>query len=300
MPAWLTSISPSSRGRFAALALALGAIRADRPPPAATVRPAMALAVDVQGTDYELKFKNNRPELVKLLRDSVRSVLGRNFGFLRWEDGTGATDTLVLSFQQRTELQNAEFALAVRGSRVPEGVAAKPVTFETFIDIQDRVDWSPATVGPQWVARLDRFIQTSRNQMVGEVFSRVPLDLEAPTDRIRIFLDPEPAVQLLIGPDELNAAVNVPPSFRLALNVLDPGPPASNATGVVELTGCAPSPDQPGYACQMGDLTYRSSTTTALARLALLKRAKLSPVALYVQAYQPARFSSGAGGVIPP
>src|SRR5512147_811147 len=121
MPAWLISISRSNRGRFAALALALGAIRADRlPPPAATVRPAMALAVDVQGKDYELKFKNTRPELVRLLRDSVRSVLGRNFGFMRWEDSTGATDTLVLSFQQRTELLNAELALSVRGRRVPE------------------------------------------------------------------------------------------------------------------------------------------------------------------------------------
>jgi hypothetical protein len=300
MTASPTSIFRSSRGGVFLALVWLSAIGADsRSLSPASVRPAMALAVEVDGQDYQIKLRDKQTELVALFHDSVRAVLGRNFGFVRWDDSTPATDTLVLRVQQKTEILNAELALKLRGSRIPTPVDPRPIPFETFMDIQERQDWRPAAVAALWVARLDRMFQASRDEMVSEVFSQVPLALDAPSGRIRVFITPELAVQVKIAPEELNAAVNVAPRFRLQLQITDPQPPSSNAIGSVELTGCESSNDEPGYACQMGNLTYRGAVGSAAAKRDVLTRSTLTPLALYVQNYQPARFQAGAGGLIP-
>src|SRR5437667_6735892 len=102
MPRWL--ICTSSSRAIAALCAVTALLPADRGlPSTADVRPQMTITADIQGRDFaELLPSPGRDALLRLMQDSLRIILERNFGFLNWRNtGGAAIDTLGIHWIQQ-------------------------------------------------------------------------------------------------------------------------------------------------------------------------------------------------------
>jgi hypothetical protein len=137
-----------------------------------------------------------------------------------------------------------------------------------------------------------------QQRLVERVFGQVPLAIDSLPARVTFFFQPELAAQVRLRPDAIRAS-SAPPAFGLRVQVSDPGPPAKVGEGVLELTGCLPNAEQDAYACDLEGFVFKGVSTTAEAKKAVLARSKLTPLALYLRAYQPATFATDNGLVAP-
>jgi hypothetical protein len=300
MPHWLTCTS-SSRP-LAALgvitAIATGDTRTRAAP---DVRPHMAVTVEIKGDDYEQLLPSaERDMLLRLMQDSLRTLLEQNFGFLQWRDRSGPLDTLRVRWNQRSaEPQDGQLELALRGPRMGPENALSPLPFEKWARLQTRL-WQAPLVSREWSATIDTIFKRQRADLTERLFGRMPLRVSAVDSVVRLLGSKREAV-VRLRPEQFFAADSAIPEFMVRLTVKDTVEPQTVGPGELELRRCIAGPDSPPvYVCRMTRLVYRQDTTSAEDRRELLARAVLVPRSLHLLRYEPRRVVTGPGGTVSP
>jgi hypothetical protein len=265
------------------------------------VRPRMTVTVDMQGSDYtELLAQPSRDSLLRFMRDSLRTLLDRNFGFLEWRDDVAnRQDTLRVRWIQRSAApQDAMLELTLRGPTIGADSSLPPLFFEKWARMQTRL-WQPTSVSREWSATIDTIFKRQRGTLVSQLLGRMPLQL-APLDSNVKLLGRELAAVVRLRPDQIRAADSAKPEFLVRITLKDTVPPRSVGDGSLTLRRCLPSLDEPAYVCRMDSLAYQEETTSAEQRRGLIARSVLLPLSLHLLRYQPAGVITGPGGTVAP
>jgi len=300
MPHWLTWISSSKSvvalGTLTALAAGDARLRA-----APDVRPQMAVMLEIRGDDYEQLLPSaERDVLLRLMRDSVQTLLEQNFGFLHWRDRGGSADTLRVRWSQRsTEPQDGELQLALRGPRTRSEAPLSPLPFEKWARLQTRL-WQAPSVSREWSATIDTIFKRQRADLTERLFGRVPLSVKSVDSVVRL-LGPNLEAVVSLLPEQFFGADSAMPEFMVRLTVKDTVAPRTVGPGELELRRCIAGADSPPqYVCRMTRFIYRQDTTAAADRRQLLARAILVPQSLHLLRYEPRHVVTGPGGTVAP
>jgi hypothetical protein len=275
------------RSRLALIIWPLLAALMVGPPPPADVRPAVALEVRISGADY-LPPGPDTQALRLAVRDTLRAILGVEFGFVNWNPQTAQPETLIVTvFKPDTGMVHACLRLELRGTVIAPDTAACPLEFESWSRIIKRDDWSPAAVRRDWGHVFDSLFAVQRDRLLKARLGKLPLNAAVDLDRDHL----EAAVG--VSPAQIGAAADSQDiEFRIATVWHDPdvAHPTRDPNAELWLKNCVPPDVGDGLVCDIDTLLYRGRPLVASANQALLLRARLDPFSVFLAHYRPATF----------
>jgi hypothetical protein len=243
-------------------------------------RPVVMVRVAVESKSYRQYLGDRFDVVERWLADTCRVLLQGRFGFVNWASGKSpALDTVVVHwFDKPAVPRDVRFKLELRG----KSGRAMPFEdqFESFGQVSDRSEWTPAVVQSRWGHVLDSIIGGSASSLVAGVLGTLPL-------AVRVDLDPKNLkAHIHLLPKSIQAATRPKPKFLLKVTLTDPGPPvATTDEAEFRLGGCLPAPPSGTYFCDLEWLVYQDTTVLARDHRALIGRSKMRQRSLHMLAY---------------
>lgn len=294
-----------SRSRVSLLILVLAAVAANGGgvPDTRDPRPQLAVRVEIDTSYYRHYLRGGFDTLRSLVQDTIAVLLKRRFGFINWGPGSPApAETVVVRWRRQSPKPMSpiqlEFALAGKSRDAAPVVSP----FEEWAEINERMsrpgEQRPGAVRRAWLQELDTILEARGGEIVAQVVGRVPLNAD-----VAVMQDYLQGV-VQVRANEIEAAEEPAPEFRIRALIVDPGPVASLSTvgrGELFFTRCGSQVGTAYYVCHLERLRYRNQTLLIpqdTAAVALIRRARLDSTALYVWAYTSAWLKLAAGGAI--
>lgn len=294
------SYSGSKRWILGPAVLALSASTgASRPPlsaaPPAAVRPAVALLVAIEATDYLKKVNDmecaRECRIVRdALADSTLAIVRGAYPFLNWDDPQHATDTINVRLTSRTgdtpwimlELR----VLSARARMPSESTLVDFENFKAFHDRDDRNDWSADSLRREWAKRLREKLQNEN--LVESVFGQIPINAPAKVVRGRWHVG--------VAPKTIRQASYQTPTFEIRTLFRDPVEGADSVS--VRLAPCMHTDDWKGYNCAVSRIVFGSQKVASGASLdSVLLRASLDSVSsIHLVTFKADTAAGGIGG----
>jgi hypothetical protein len=231
------------------------------------VRPPVTIDVRIDGALYRSRLSDTGctarcDQLRRALRDSVRGLFQRSFGYLDWRAAPQASpDTVVVAWTTSAR-QDGELSIAVLGRQRAARQQPLAVPFEPFITIATRpaTDWlSVAAMRTIWLTRLDEVLRnpSEAQAITSRALVHVPL-------RPLVNLDQMPKAMVRLSPRAIRANPARGPVFLVRMNVIDPDDvPLADArqdTTEASLDKCSQSADGGSYVCRVQALIYPGRT----------------------------------------
>ncbi len=273
MWSFATSRLALAAGIATASAVTLAAVRLHAPPPVA-IRPAVALFVSIDASEYLTKLDDpacvrDCRALREALADSALAIVRAAYPFLNWDDAAHASDTVNLRLTSKgisAPWSLIEFRIRASQPRMqPDRLL---IDFEPYDDfkVRDmRDDWSVDSLRRQWTRRM-RAKLTNPN-LVETVFGRIPIN--APVKITGT------VGHVGVRGRSIYQANYERPAFDVTTQVTDPVTGSDQV--VVRLHPCR-GIGEPDYNCDIARIIYPSKDTLTGARLStLLARASFTP-----------------------
>lgn len=280
---------------------ALACVASVAPLCGAQVRPPVTIDVHVTGAEYRRRLDDEGDCIARCaametaLRDSVRAIFERRFGFLDWRSAPKKSpDTVDVAWvNSPTNKGNVEVTLVRRGVRV--GAPMWTLPFEGAASIMDRPtrEWNDLPLmRTAWLQRLRElvdnpsFARELTHRVLSQISFKPLVDMQAP-----------PGIAVKLNPRMIRADPNRNPIFLVRVDVIDPatGDPANQKQDITDmsLTNCSQSVDKSNYLCQVEYVAYPAhnpaDTVKSLDGLARIAReTRRTPVALRLWEFFPA------------
>ena len=264
-------------------------------PPIADVRPPVDLEVRLAGPDY-LSLMPDTQAIRVTMQDTLRAILGFEFGFVNWSETPAQPETLVVRiFKPDTGMVHACLRLDLRGTVSATDTAACPLEFETWSKTITRMDWRASSVRHEWGHVFDSLLTAQRDRLVKARFGKLAINAPVTLDRDNLL------ASVGINPAVIRAAADSQDmEFRLTTVWHDTGAAIATRDPNAELWlgNCIPPEIGDGLVCEIKTFFYKGQPLQAAANRGLLLRARFDAFGVHLNHYRPALFPVNDDGLV--